>query len=134
MPSGLILTVLAANNFREDNRDDISLKDTIKAINAAVNSYLYVINPVDSAEVLSDRLTEVQKERFQDAISDLASNAAEAIVEDDREKSSRLWRKHFGDRFPAVENDNSVSENEKNAAKLAAVHLARKPAKPWGWL
>ena len=134
MPSGLILTVLAAQNFRADERDDVSLTYTAMAISNAVNPVFCVYNPVDSEEELTARLTDEQKVRFQEAISDLASDAVEAIETDDIEEASRLWRRQLGDRFPAIEKENKVDKKQEDAAKLAGFYVARKPAKPWGRL
>ena len=134
MPSGLILTVLAAENFRADERDDLSLSKTANAIMNAVNPVFCVFNPVDSEEELTARLTDEQKVRFQDAISDLASDAADAIDTDDREVASKHWRKQFGDRFPAVKNDHKAAQKKEDAGKIAALYAAKNPAKPWGHL
>ena len=134
MPSGLILTVLTAQNFRADDRDDISLSNTANAIMNAVNPIFCVYNPVDSEEELTARLTDEQKARFQDAISDLASDAADAIDTDDREVASKHWRKQLGDRFPTVKNDDKSAQRKEDAGKVAAFYAAKNPAKPWGYL
>lgn len=134
MPSGLILTVLATQNFRADERDDVSLADIANAISNTVNPVFCVYNPVDSEEELTARLTDEQKVRFQEAILVLASDAAEAIDTDDREEASKLWRRQLGDRFPAVKKEDKVNRKQEDAAKLAAFYGARDPAKPWGHL
>ena len=134
MPSGLILTVLAAQYFRADERDDVSITYTAAAISNAVNPVFCVYNPVDSDEELTARLTDEQKVHFQEAISDLASDAVEAFETDDIEEASRLWRRQLGDRFPAIGKNNKVDKKQEDAAKLAGFYVARKPAKPWGRL
>jgi hypothetical protein len=134
MPSGLILTVLAAQNFRADERDDVSLADTATTISNAVNPVFCVSNPVEGDEELTARLADEQKVRFQEAISDLASDAANAIDTDDREESSKLWRRQLGDRFPAIKENDNVDQKQEDATKLAAFYVAKNPAKPWGHL
>ena len=134
MPSGLILTVLATQNFRVDERDDVSLTKTASAISNAVSHVFCVYNPVDSEEELTARLTDEQKVRFQEAISDLASDSANAIDTDDLEEASKLWRRQLGDRFPVVEVKNKGNQKKEDAAKLAAFYGAKNPAKPWGYL
>lgn len=131
MPSGLILTVLAAHHFHADGRDDLSLLNTVQVIANVVYPIFCVYNPVDIEEELTARLTDEQKTRFQKAISDLASDAALAIKTDDREEASKLWRRQFGDRFPAVEKTIQISQQQKDAAKLSTVYVAKNPAKPW---
>jgi len=133
MPSGLILTVLAAQNFRADDRDDVALSDTVAAISVAVNPVFRIYNPVDSHEELTARLTDEQKVSFQEAAADIAA-AASAINTDDREESSKLWRRQLGDRFPAVEEENNVDKKQEDTAMLAGFYVAKKPAKPWGHL
>lgn len=132
MPSGLILTVLAARNFLPNERDDLSFADTAYAISNAVNFVFCVYNPVDSDEDLTARLTDEQKARFQEAISNLASDAAIAVDADAREEASKLWRRQLGDRFPAVEKDDNANHKKKDASKLAALYVTKNPPKPWG--
>ena len=133
MPSGLILTVLVCNSYRADQRDDIAFADTIRAISNAVRFAFCLYNPVDSGEELTARLTEVQKTRFQESISNAADAVAEAIDTDDRHEASKTWRKQFGDRFPAVEKENGSNQKKEATAKLATIYAAQNPSKPWGY-
>jgi hypothetical protein len=133
MPSGLILTVLASNHFCADERDDIAFANTAGAISNTVESAFYVYNPVDAGEELSARLTEAQKTRFQEAISDAADAAAEAIDTDDSYEAAKIWRKQFGDRFPAVEKENETGQKKEITTRLATVYAAKNPSKPWGY-
>ncbi len=132
MPSGLILTVLAVENFRLDEKDDISLSKTVAAISDAVKSLFTVFNPIDGTEELTARLTDIQKERFQQAIADFSSDALKAVDTDDCEYASKLWRLQFGDRFPVVESKDNEEQKKGNVAKLATIYAAKNPPKPWG--
>ncbi len=131
MPNGLILTVLAAQNFRASERDDASLADTANAISNSIYPFFYVYNPIDIEEELTAHLTDEQKSRFQDAISDLASDADNAIDTDDSEEASKLWRRQLGDRFPAIEKAIEIGKQKKDMDKLSTVYVAKSPAKPW---
>ncbi|MFC1788611.1 cyclic GMP-AMP synthase DncV-like nucleotidyltransferase [Thermodesulfobacteriota bacterium] len=131
MPNGLILTVLASNHFRADTRDDIALANTLRAIANAVRIIFSVYNPVDASEELTSRLTDQQKSRFQEAISDAANAATEAINIDDRHEASNIWRKQFGDRFPAVEKKDDANQKKAITTGLATVYAAKNPSKPW---
>ena len=134
MPSGLILTVLATRNFCPHERDDRALADTIAAISVAVNPIFCVFNPTDTAEELTSRLSDTQKERFQDAISDLSADASEAITDESRGEASEIWRKQLGDRFPLVEEEekcDNKQQRKQDAASLATVYASRNPSKPW---
>lgn len=133
MPSGLILTVLVSNQYSSDESDDIALANTVNNISNAIKFSFSVYNPVDISEELTARLTEAQKKRFQKAISDAADAAAEAIRIDDRHEASKIWRKQFGDRFPAVEKEDEKHSKKESVTKLAAVYAAQKPSKPWGF-
>jgi hypothetical protein len=133
MPNGLILTVLASDHFCADTRDDVCFANTLRAIADSVHIIFYVYNPVDTTEELTSRLTDQQKKRFQEAISDAADDAIEAINIDDRHKASNIWRKQFGDRFPAVEKENDSDQKKAIATGLATVYGAKNPSKPWGY-
>lgn len=132
MPSGLILTVLAVEKFRLDEKDDISLSKTVARISDAVKSLFTVFNPIDGTEELTARLTDIQKERFQQAIADYSSDALKAVDTDDCEYASKLWRRQFGDRFPVVESKDNEEQKKENVAKLATIYTAKNPPKPWG--
>lgn len=131
MPSGLILSVLAANNFVADDRDDVALSKTLASIKHAIIPIVYVTSPVEpTSEELSSRLNCDQKKRFQDAVTAFAKAADEAINEKSEKVASEKWRSMFGDRFPLAE-DKSV-QKKTDAADLAASLAVSNPMKPWG--
>jgi hypothetical protein len=136
MSTSLILTVLVAQNFRSHERDDVSLANTAKAIFDAVRFVVSVYNPVDGTEELTQRLSDEEKKRFQDAIADLANDAAKAVTTESNEEASKLWRGQFGDRFPFAEDDKAGDDKEQkkeDARRLVTVYAPKKPIKPWGW-
>jgi hypothetical protein len=134
MPNGLILTVLATNHFCANDRDDVALTDTVTAISRSVSPVFFVTNPVDPTEELTARLSDEQKKSFQEAIAAFSVDAVEAVKCTEREKSSELWRKQLGDRFPLVEKDQEDGEDRRrkeDAQRVAAFYVGRSPAKPW---
>ncbi|HPG00212.1 MAG TPA: hypothetical protein PLE77_09075 [Kiritimatiellia bacterium] len=134
MPGGILLTVLASQNFRPNSRDDVALAETAKAISTIVAGVFRVYNPVDGREELTARLSDEQKTRFKEAIADLASHAAEAVALADRKKASELWRTELGDRFPLVSDEDKDDESrqaEEDAKRLATFYVPKKPVKPW---
>jgi len=131
MPSGLILTVLAAQCFHADERDDVALANLAQSISYVIRPVFYVYNPVDIKEELTVRMTNDQKARFQEAISDLALDAAKTIDTDNREEASKLWRKQLGDRFPIIESAIEIGQKQEDATKLATLYVAKNPSKPW---
>jgi hypothetical protein len=134
MPSGLIITILAANHFRSNEKDDVALTNTIQDISSAMNAACFVLNPVDVSEELTARLNEVQKQRFQVAIKTAADDARKAIDSEDKHDASKHWRKQFGDRFPLVEKAITNGSKTQIAAGIAAFHGRTGPPKPWGWI
>lgn len=133
MPSGLILTVLATNHFQGHEKDDVSFSETLQAISNAVNAFFYVLNPVDTGEELTARLTDVQKTRFQEAVKAAAEAANNAVSHEDDHVASKQWRKQLGDRFPLVAKKEKKAVAKQTAASIAAVHTGNNPPKPWGW-
>lgn len=134
MPSGLILTVLAVQNFCASERDDASLTDTTTAISVAVSPMFSVKNPVDNTEVLTSRLTDGQKTRFQNAITDLATAGSDAVNCTSRGQASEIWQKQLGERFPLIEEEDEKDDEQQKkayAAGLVGVYATRKPVKPW---
>jgi len=131
MSNGLILTIMAANHFYATTRDDICFANLLRAIADEVSVVFCVYNPVDAAEELTSRLTDQQKNIFQEIVADAADAAAEAIKIEDRHEASNIWRKQFGDRFPAVEKENDINQKKAVTTRLAAVYAAKNPSKPW---
>lgn len=131
MSNGLILTIMAANHFYATMRDDICFANLLRAIADEVSVVFCVYNPVDAAEELTSRLTAQQKNIFQEIVADAAYAAAEAIKIEDRHEASNIWRKQFGDRFPAVGKKDDVNQKKAITTKLAAVYAEKNPSKPW---
>ncbi len=102
--SGLILTILAVENYESRKRDDASFGGTIKNVYERIIDSFVVRNPVDSQEILSARLTEIQKKNFKSLMFNLLASANKALKEDSKKEACKIWRKEFGDRFPSCDN------------------------------
>ncbi len=100
MPNGLILTVYAVRNYVSDERDDVALTETLKAIERDIAALVYLLNPVETTEELTAGQTEFQKKRFRAAITAAARDANQAVQSDRMKEAADCWRKQFGDRFP----------------------------------
>jgi len=105
MPSGLLLTVLASNHYESFERDDSCFSRTASNILKQVKSDFTIYNPVDEKERLSDRLSETQKEIFKILLEDIVKKAAEALKQDSKKESSKIWKTVFGERFPISDDD-----------------------------
>jgi hypothetical protein len=99
MPGGLLLTILTANHFRPDRRDDVALANTLDAIAKSVNAGMTVLNPADNCEELSARLTRPRISRFREAIQEFAADACDAVGLTDTHEATKIWRKQLGGRF-----------------------------------
>lgn len=125
LPPSLVLTVLAAENYVSSDRDDKAFTETVRKIKNRILISPIIVNPVNTSELLSDKLTQSQMNNFRERLSTLLTNADNALYEDNKEKACKLWVEEFGDRFPA-----SKDEDIKYAAAPVVI---KDPAKPWLW-
>ncbi len=109
MPSGLIITILIAQNavYRKD-RDDVALKETLQAIQRKLNNTFECKRP--TTPINEDLLTNYRhKDYFMNCLADFIDDATKALREKNIKKSTELWRKHLSDRFPLGEDKDETS-------------------------
>lgn len=111
LPSGLILTILVAENYACRERDDVAFGRTVRNIYQKISDDFVVHNPVDKNEILTDRLTKKQKDDFIGLILRLMNSANSALGNNNKKESCIIWRELFGDRFPGC--DDIKEDNEK---------------------
>lgn len=104
LPSGLVLTVLAVNNFQNNIREDVSLASTVSQIMDQIKSSSKISNPINCNENLSDKISKSQFDNFKSNLEGFRGNASEALKEKDKVEACKLWRKEFGERFDSCEN------------------------------
>ncbi|AQX01471.1 cyclic GMP-AMP synthase DncV-like nucleotidyltransferase [Elizabethkingia anophelis] len=129
MPSGLAMTILAVkakNNIVLNQRDDITLKDILKEIRNILNIRFECIVPAVPYDDLFENYDETRKNNFLNSLNNFIEDAEEALREENELKSSKLWRKHLGERFPEGKNQD---QNKSNKAAAAAVGAAT--SFPW---
>lgn len=128
MPSGLIITLLVVEHFTSHDRLDLCIYKTVCNICDGIQRNFVIRNPVDSSEIVSDRLSPQVKERFKTALRSLRLALELAVKSQSISKSSQYWRNEFGPRFPVAE---EPSEKQKNDIKI----LTQKTnfIKPWGF-
>lgn len=113
MPSGIAFAVWAANNFSEKlDRDDESLYETLKNIKAELYWGVVCDSPVEPFDDLTSKLTQVQKDNFKKELDKFVDDAKAALDEKNQLKSSKIWKKYLGDRFP-LGVDEDVEAKEK---------------------
>jgi hypothetical protein len=100
MPSGIALTVWAANNFTSvKDRDDEALLKTLKSLQQQLFFTVSCSSPVEPFDDLVAKLDSGQREKFKKALDAFSSDARKAVDEKNQLKASKLWQKHFGSRF-----------------------------------
>ena len=129
MPSGLVMTVLAEYNIKYNERDDISLRDTLNEVKTAIDDRETFIEkfkciiPTTPEDDLFEDYDDTRKNNFLENLDDFIEDADKAIVEKNQLKSSKLWQKHLGDRFP-IGKDEDTDAKENALRKTASSILA----------
>ena len=117
MPSGIAMTVWAANNFSAiKDRDDQCLYNLLKAIRSAVYYNVVCLSPVEPFDDLTAKMNDDQKTRFKEELDKFIGDAKKALDETNQFKSSRLWQKYLGSRFP----DGADEDTDQKARALYA--------------
>jgi len=110
MPSGLVLTILASEEYQFDKRDDVAFGETASATLQRIEDDESIPNPVDPNEDLRDRITDAQFTNFKKHLELLVQHAEDALNHESAEEAARKhWRKVLGDRFPIIEDDSDKS-------------------------
>ncbi|MGE7121585.1 CBASS cGAMP synthase [Peribacillus sp. NPDC046944] len=101
-PSGMIFTILAANNYVDgyEEDDDSAFIAVAKEIYETLEESFTLERPVFPNEELLDDWSDSAKTKFMTKLSSLITNGQKALEEENKEKASETWIKIFGDRFP----------------------------------
>lgn len=129
MPSGLALTILATNAKEKivlNERDDITTRDILKDIKKALDNKFECIVPALPNDDLLENYS--SKEKFLETLEKFITDADSAIRETNQKESSKLWRKHLGDRFPLGED-----KEENNSRSSAAAAAGAATSYPFGY-
>lgn len=129
MPSGLAMTILAINakkNIVLNERDDITLKDILKEIRSTLNSNFKCIVPAVPNDDLFENYDTDRKNRFLKTLDDFIDDADNALKEENELASSKLWKKHLGEKFPTGKN-----EKQTTSTKAAVAAIGASTSFPW---
>ncbi|OAV43965.1 cyclic GMP-AMP synthase DncV-like nucleotidyltransferase [Lewinella sp. 4G2] len=100
MLSGLAMTLLAEDNYYQDERDDEALLQTLRNVQASLEDEWTAVMPtVPNDDVIKKHDKDFQK-RFFDKLDALITDGESALEQESELKASKLWRKHLGARFP----------------------------------
>lgn len=129
MPPGLAMTILASNNQKNhEGRDDIALRDTLKAIKSSLDSNFICIVPATPHDDIFSDYDESRKQKFLCELDKFIKDADKAIEEINKLKASKIWRKYLGERFPLAEDENdeemSRLDNLRNIGKYITSGIA----------
>lgn len=132
MPCGIIMTILVAENFAVNERDDIAFRDTLIGIRNYLsrNGFQCPRPTSPTGEDLFAPTSEAGKEYFRKALNALIESANKAIDAESEKDACKEWEKHFGIRFPchlAKDTPKPIETKQPNldALKSTVVH------KPW---
>lgn len=130
MPSGLAMTILAANAKDKivlNDRDDIALRDILKEIKKALDAKFECLVPAVPNDDLFENYDDARRKNFLEALDNFIADADDALKEENELKSSKLWRKHLGSRFPE-----GKDEKQQNTSKFAAaISAGAATSNPW---
>lgn len=123
-PTGLVLTILVANEFSKQNEGiyDLSLLETvenvIKNLDIQLKTAKYELyNPVATSENLFEDYSEAALTEFKEKLQNLCDNLDNAMEASSEEDAFRLLRKCFKD-IKEIEYD--TSESVSNYARTSA--------------
>lgn len=113
MPSGLIMTILGANNYQSYLRDDIAFYNTVKKIHETLKISFICLRPTTPAnEDLFADYSNTRKDYFLAALDSIIKSGSQAKEETNQKEACKKWQKHFGDRFScSTAKDESESRN-----------------------
>lgn len=135
LPSGFVFTILAVDNYVEDDNDDTAFRKTVIKIKEKLDQQFKCYRPTTPKdEDLLEEYSETRKSNFLTALDSLITACKNADEENNFKKASEHIRKQFGDRFPEGEDKDEDSKSKELSAALGASLIKPKPyAKGWDY-
>lgn len=130
MPSGLAMTILAANAKDKiilNDRDDITLRDILKEIKKELDREFKCIVPAVPYDNLFAEYDDTRKNNFLNSLNEFIQDADKALKEQNQLSASKLWKKHLGSRFPEGKDE----KQQSNTRVAAAVAVGAASSNPW---
>lgn len=120
-PSGMIFTILASENYHVSERDDMSLLETLKAIQLEIDDrddrsgqYICYRPTIDTNENLLNKYSsDTTKNNFLNSLDSFIKSGDQAFEMKSRKDACAKWQKHLGDRFPC----SNIKEDSSSLAK-----------------
>lgn len=103
MPSGMILTVLAAKNYQPSDRDDIALFNTVTKFYNRLDWMFSITKPTTPENDLAESMSDVEQKKFMERANRFLSVAEKAIDSKSHRDAVKAWARLFGYRFERTE-------------------------------
>ncbi len=128
MPSGIILTILSAENYHPDFRDDVAMLQTLINIYNSLQKEFVCRRPTTpKGEDLFAEYDAASKRRFMESLEKFILSGESALGEGNKKLACTKWQEHFGDRFPCHLVIDEASEKKNVYEPLKAVASQNKP-------
>lgn len=101
-PSGMALSILFANNFSPNKREDLAFYETLKKVETTLYGFWgeeRIASPVEPYSDLLIKLTTNQKQFFKEKIEALVADIHKIIHETEKEKAIQILQHQFGKRI-----------------------------------
>jgi hypothetical protein len=129
MPSGMVLTILASEEYQYDDRDDVAFAQTAAGILQRIKYDESIPNPVDKSEDLRERITDPQFENFKTRLDTLVQHSETALNHESAEEAAKKnWQKVLGDRFPVIEDAEKKGEKAKTQKTAGIIGIGSESA------
>jgi len=134
MPAGIIMTILVANNYAINDRDDVTLRNTL------INIRRYLLSngikcprpTTPSGEDLFATTSEAEKKYFMNALDGFINSANTAIETINEQVARQEWGKHLGNRFLSNGTQSYPTKNDPNLDALKRTAVISTPWSPKG--
>jgi len=134
LPSGFELTILATNEYVEDDNDDIAFRETIRKMYNelnGVNGFKCIRPTTPEGEDVFENYSVTRKTNFLNTLNSLLNDLDKADSEKNFKKASEILRNNqFGDRFPTGADK---SEEEKSDVLKSTLNSATIAPRPYGY-
>ncbi len=125
MPPGIVLSILTAENFQLEERDDKAFLQVLKGIHAYFQKYgIQCIRPTTKVENIMHRDKPEDKETFKKDLEKFIQSAEQAINNPNQKEACLKWQRYFGPRFScalALETPEGA-EKQKDKPFIGASH------------
>lgn len=130
MPTGCILTMLAAEHYQSNERDDVALKDLLVSMydKLSKDDGFHCYRPTfPKDEDLFANYSDTRKKNFLDELKSFKEDAVKAINNTNPHEGCLKWQKHFGNRFccsTAKDEDEDAQKEEIGGTLNSNSHFA----------